>query len=71
MLFNSIEFLFVFLPIVFTIYFLLNKFNLYRTSRFLLLLASLFFYGTYKWEYVPIIIVSILFNYFISFTPPH
>lgn len=67
MLFNSIEFLFIFLPIVFTIYFLLNKFNLYKTSRFFLLTASLFFYGTYKWEYVPIIIVSILFNYFISF----
>ena len=67
MLFNSIEYIFIFLPIVFIVYFLLNKFKLYKTSRFFLLLSSLYFYGSYKWEYVPIIVCSILFNYFISF----
>lgn len=67
MLFNSIEYLLIFLPIVFIIYFTLNKFKLCKASRIFLLLASLYFYGSYKKEYVPIIIVSILFNYFISY----
>ena len=67
MLFNSIEYLFIFIPIVFTIYFLLNKFSLFKTSKFFLLLASLYFYASYKIDYLWIIITSILFNYFVSF----
>lgn len=67
MLFNSIEYIFLFIPVVFTVYFLLCHFKLYTTSKFFLLIASLYFYGTYKWSYIPIIICSILFNYFISF----
>jgi len=66
MLFNSINYIFVFLPIVFIGYFLLNKYNLYKSSKFFLLLASLYFYGTYKWSYVYIIICSIAFNYLIT-----
>ncbi len=66
MLFNSLEYLFIFLPIVFIIYFTLNKFKLCKASRIFLLIASLYFYGSYKIEYVPIILVSILFNYYIS-----
>ena len=66
MLFNSIEYLFIFLPVVFIIYFTLNKFKLCKASRIFLLIASLYFYGSYKIEYVPIILISILFNYFIS-----
>ena len=67
MLFNSIEYLLIFLPIVFIIYFTLNKFKLCKASRIFLLIASLYFYGSYKKEYVPIILISILFNYFISY----
>lgn len=67
MLFNSVEYLFVFIPIVFTVYFLLNKFKFYNVAKFFLLFASLFFYGAYKWDYLSIIVVSILFNYGISF----
>ena len=66
MLFNSIEYLFIFLPVVFIIYFTLNKFKLCKASRIFLLIASLYFYRSYKIEYVPIILISILFNYFIS-----
>ena len=66
MLFNSLEYLLLFLPIVFTIYFLFSKFKLFKTAVFFLLFASLFFYGTYKIDYVYIILVSILFNYGIS-----
>ena len=62
MLFNSLEFLFVFLPIVFVVYFSLNKFKKYGFAKFWLLLASLFFYGVYNPEYLWIILSSILFN---------
>ena len=66
MLFNSIEYLFIFIPVVFFIYFFLNKLSLFKTAKFSLLLASLFFYGSYKLDYIWIILSSILFNYFIS-----
>lgn len=66
MLFNSIEYLFLYIPIVFTIYFLINKFKFFRLATLFLLLSSLYFYGTYKIEYVYIIIISILFNYIVS-----
>lgn len=66
MLFNSIEYLFIFLPVVFILYFFLNKFSLFKTAKFLLLIASLFFYGCYKIDYVWIILASILFNFSIS-----
>ena len=66
MLFNSIQYLFIFLPIVFIVYFLLNRFSLYKTSKFFLLLSSLYFYGSYKIDYIWIILSSILFNYFVS-----
>ncbi len=63
MLFNSVEYLLLFLPFVFTIYFILNKFKLYVPAKIFLLAASLFFYGTYKIDYVYILITSILVNY--------
>ena len=66
MSFSSIEYLFLFIPTVFIVYFLLNKLKLYSWAKIFLLLASLFFYGAYKWEYVNIIIVSIFFNYCVS-----
>ena len=67
MLFNSVEYLLLFLPIVFILYFLLNKFKLYTIATIFLLVSSLYFYGSYKIEYVYILIVSILLNYFISY----
>ncbi len=63
MLFNSLEFLFIFLPIVFTVYFLISKTRLIKYSNLWLLIASLYFYAYYKIEYLPLIIISILFNY--------
>ena len=64
MLFNSIEFLFCFLPIVFTIYFLLNKTKFKKYSNLWLLLSSLYFYAYFKVEYLPLILLSIVVNYF-------
>ena len=66
MLFNSIEYLLLFLPVVFCLYFLLNKFKLFKIATCFLLAASLFFYASFKIEYVYIIIVSIIINYLFS-----
>lgn len=67
MLFNSLEFLFIFLPVVFIVYFLLCRTKLIKYSNLWLLLASLYFYAYYKIEYLPIIISSILFNYVMGY----
>lgn len=63
MIFNSFVFIFVFLPIVFTMYFLLNRFKMYQLALVGLVLGSLFFYGYFKPQYLFIILSSILVNY--------
>lgn len=66
MLFNSFEFLFIFLPITYIGYCLLNRFKMYKPGTVWLLIASLYFYAYYKIEYLPLILLSILFNYTIG-----
>lgn len=63
MLFNSFVFIFIFLPITFTLYFLLNKFKLAKLSLVFLALASLFFYAYWNVAYLALILCSMLFNY--------
>jgi len=63
MLFNSYEFIFLFLPITFFIYFYLNKKRLIEVSKGFLVFASLFFYSWWNIAYLPLILVSMLFNY--------
>ena len=63
MLFNSYEFIFFFLPITFFIYFYLNTKKLTEASKAFLVLASLFFYSWWNIAYLPLILVSMLFNY--------
>ncbi len=63
MLFNSFEFIFLFVPIVFSLYFLLNKFKLYSLANVVILFASLYFYSFFNFEYVFIILASIIVNY--------
>ena len=63
MLFNSYEFILVFLPIVFWIYFYLNFKKLIIASKGFLLFSSLFFYSWWNIAYLPILMGSILFNY--------
>lgn len=67
MLFNSYEFIFIFLPIVLIIYFNLNRFGKYNLSKGWLVLASLYFYSYFHKSYLILIISSILFNYFIGY----
>lgn len=66
MLFNSYEFIFLFLPITLVIYFLLNKYNKNMLSKAWLVIASLYFYSYFNKSYLILIIVSILVNYFIG-----
>lgn len=66
MLFNSYEFLFLFLPVTFFIYFLLNKLRFIDMAKSWLVLASLVFYSYWNIKYLPIILVSILFNFSIG-----
>jgi len=68
MLFNSSEFIFIFLPLSFFIYFyLLNK-RLMIGAKAFLVFASLFFYSWWNISYLPIILTSLLFNYVIGNT---
>ncbi|MCA1978743.1 MAG: MBOAT family protein [Thiobacillus sp.] len=62
MLFNSYEFLFLYFPVTFAVFFALAR---YRRSLAALWLfgASLFFYGWWNPAYVSLLIGSILFNF--------
>ena len=66
MLFNSYEFIFIFLPISFFVYFYLNYKRLTIASKAWLVLTSLFFYSWWNISYLPIILSSILFNFTIT-----
>jgi alginate O-acetyltransferase complex protein AlgI len=66
MLFSSFEFIFLFLPITFLIYFYLNKRRLTELSKGFLLASSLFFYSWWEITYLPLILGSMLFNFAIG-----
>ncbi|HHD72828.1 MAG TPA: MBOAT family protein, partial [Epsilonproteobacteria bacterium] len=68
MLFNSYEFIFFFLPASFFIYFLLLGQRLVIAAKGFLVFASLFFYSWWNIDYLPLILVSMLFNYVIGNT---
>ncbi|WP_459815031.1 MBOAT family O-acyltransferase [Campylobacter concisus] len=64
MLFNSYEFIFLFLPFTFFIYFYLNKKHLTEVAKGFLVLSSLFFYSWWNVAYLPLILGSMIFNYY-------
>ncbi len=66
MLFNSYEFIFAFLPLVFFGYFFLNGRGHYVGSKLFLVFSSLFFYSWWNPVYLPLILVSMIFNYAIG-----
>ena len=66
MLFNSYAFVFVFLPLVFFVYFFLNKKRLSTLAKAFLVSASLFFYAYWNVYHLPILLGSIVFNFFVS-----
>ncbi len=66
MLFNSYEFIFLFLPITLIVFYFLNRVRLTIGANAWLLFASLFFYGWWDIKYIPLILGSVLFNYTIG-----
>lgn len=67
MLFNSYEFIFYFAPVVIGGYFLLGRLcRDSELSNIWLVAASVFFYGYWKAQYVPLLIFSIAVNYFVG-----
>ncbi len=66
MLFNSYEFIFLFLPISFFVYFYLNSKRFTEASKAFLVVSSLFFYSWWNPVYLPLILISMVFNYVIG-----
>lgn len=75
MLFNSPEFLFLFLPVVYCLYQLIpllcrkvfSGLNPQELQIKFLFLTSLCFYGYWRWQYLPLILLSIGVNYSLSY----
>ena len=63
MLFNSYEFVFLFLPATLLGYHLLGKMRLTRAATIFLVAASLFFYARWRIAYLPLLLGSIITNY--------
>ena len=63
MIFSSSAFILVYLPVVFFVYFALNKIRLTHAGKVWLVIASLFFYGYWSALYVPLLLGSITFNF--------
>ena len=62
MLFNSYEFIFVFLPIVFLGFFFIGRYSSHYAALWLAA-ASLFFYGWWNPKFVSLLLGSIVFNF--------
>ena len=70
MLFNSLEFLFIFLPISVFIFFLIGRGATSKSQNIAviwLVFASLFFYAWWNPANLKLLIFSILFNYFVGY----
>lgn len=66
MLFNSYTFIFFFLPITISLVFLAARIGQHRVALTILILSSLFFYGWWNPFYLPLIIISVLFNFLLG-----
>lgn len=62
MLFNSLDFA-IFLPVVFTLYWLLRRAERLRWQNLLLVVASYVFYGWWDWRFLTLIFLSTLVDY--------
>lgn len=66
MLFNSYSFLFFFLPVSFTLFYFFQLSQTRSKTITFLFLASISFYGYWNFYYLPLLLISILFNFLIS-----
>jgi D-alanyl-lipoteichoic acid acyltransferase DltB (MBOAT superfamily) len=65
-LFNSYEYIFIFLPVSLIVYFLINSQGWYKAAKIWLVIASLFFYSWWNIDFLPLIIISISVNYLLG-----
>ncbi len=63
MLFNSYIFVLLFLPLCVAGWYLLNHLRAHKAASLYLLGMSLWFYGYFNIRYLPLIIISVLFNF--------
>lgn len=66
MLFNSYEFIFLFLPITLILYFGLNRYGKNRLAKAWLVIASLYFYSYFNRMYLILIGISIGVNFIVG-----
>jgi len=66
MLFNSPEFILFFLPITFIVYTLLDHHGHRSLAKLWLVVSSLFFYSWWNIAYLPILVGSVLFNFYLG-----
>ncbi len=66
MLFNSYEFIFAFLPVVLAVCFVCARTLGPGAAQIWLTAASLYFYASWNVQYLPLLLVSILFNYAVA-----
>ena len=65
MLFTSVQYIFLFLPIVFILLRLFNKASVKLIVPFLII-SSLYFYSVWDFKFLFLLIISIIFNYFVG-----
>lgn len=65
MIFSSYTFIFIFFPIVFTVYYLVQRFAGDKPAKAWLVLASLYFYAHGNIYFLPILAGTVVFNFFI------
>ena len=63
MLFNSYLFIFGFLPLTFILFFILTNLRLIKIAKVWLTIASFTFYAYWNIAYLPLLLISIIFNY--------
>ena len=66
MLFNSFEFLLFFLPATIAAYYVCRRAGWLRASVATLAAASLFFYAWWDWRNLPLLLVSVVFNFWMG-----
>lgn len=70
MLFNSYQFIFLYLPVVFLGFFWIAR-SSYRMAALWLVVASIFFYGYWNPKFISLLFASIVFNYGAGFWIGH
>ena len=66
MLFSSWQFILLFLPVSYAVYFWLNRRRMIVAGKAWLVLASLYFYAYWDVKYLPLILGSIMMNFAIG-----